>query len=592
MMPRIGGAAARRVARLAVCVLLAFAALGARERPRDAAPLPPDHKVVDAELGRFGGRIVLASRNGPRTFNGITANEVSSTDVTNRLYEQLITYNNELQRAEPGIAKSWERSRDGRTWTMHLRHAFFSDGTPITSADVLFSFDVVYDPRVHPSTAELVKVRGQKFQLSAPDDSTVVFRLADSYGVFLDVIGAVNIMPRARLESAFREGKFESAYGINTRPEDLVTSGPWRLKQFAPGERVVLEPNPYWYESDRRGRRLPYLDEIVWLVVPDQNAELLKFEQGEIDAIDVPRSLDFPRLKAGEAQGRYVVHDLGVSLATVFFGFNLNLKADLRTPCADPVKYRWFSNLNFRRAVAMAADQGKMVRLAYQGQASPNWGPSTRGNKKWYDPDVKQYSHDTERARRLLQREGFEDRNHDGWLEDPEGNKVQFSIITNADNNVRVSLCNLLKSDLRQVGIDLVVTPLDFNQLIGRIRDSKDFEALLLGFAGGVPPDPALGQNVWKSRGKNHFWYSDQPRPMTAWEAECDSLMDELSRVEDQARRKRLWDRVQEIVTDQAVIVYLPSERAYVVARNKFGNLRPALIPHRVLWNSSRIFLK
>jgi len=571
---------------------LVLAALGrpASGQPRTSGP--PDPKRVECTAGRYGGRLVLGTRNAPKTFNGITANETSSTDVTNRLFDQLVYFDNQTQRTEPGLARSWERSPDGRTWTFHLRHAFFSDGTPITSADVLFTFEVVYDPKVHPATAELVKVHGQRFQLSAPDDSTVVVRLPESYGIFLEVIGAVNIVPRARLEAALHEGRFESSYGLNTRPEDLVGSGPWRLKQFVPGERVVLERNPYWYEVDPRGRRLPYLDELVWLVEPDQNTELLRFEHGETDAMDMPRSADYPRLKAGEAASGYKVFDLGVDLRTTFFWFNLNLRADQRTPYVDPVKYRWFSDLNFRRAVALAVDRGRMIRLAYQGQAAPNWGPSTRGNRRWYDPEVKEYTHDLARARELLRREGFADRNRDGWLEDPAGNKVQFSIITNADNNTRVSLCNLLRSDLKELGMDLTVAPVEFNQLISRIRESRDYDAALLGLGGGVPPDPSLSQNVWMSRGKQHFWYIDQPRPATPWEAEVDSLMEELSRDDDYPRRKRLWDRVQEIVTDQAVVIYLPSEKAYVVASRKLGNLRPTLIPHRVLWNSPQIYLK
>jgi peptide/nickel transport system substrate-binding protein len=256
------------------------------------------------------------------------------------------------------------------------------------------------------------------------------------------------------------------------------------------------------------------------------------------------------------------------------------------------VKYAWFNNPNFRRAVALSVNREKMIRLAYLDQATPNWGPSTRGNKRWFDPNVKDYHYDAERARRLLAREGFTDRNRDGWLEDRAGNRVQFTLATNADNTLRQTLCGLLKTDLKQVGIEVTVAPVDFNSLIGRIRETRDYDAILLGLTTGVPPDPALGQNVWKSKGKTHFWNVDQARPSTAWEAEIDSLMDEMARVEDYPKRKRMWDRIQEIVTDQAVFIFLPSEKAYLVARDRIGNLRPTVIPHRVLWNAPQLYLK
>jgi len=307
--------------------------------------------------------------------------------------------------------------------------------------------------------------------------------------------------------------------------------------------------------------------------------------------MDNPRPGDFTRLEKGQQGGNYKLYDLGVSLNTNFLCFNQNLRKDLKTPYVDAVKYRWFSTPNFRRAMALALDQSKMGRLAFQGQAVPNWGPTTRGNRLWFDSQVKQYGYDPGRARALLAGEGFIDRNHDGWLEDARGNRVQFSLITNTGNTVREAMANLVKNDLKKIGVDVTVTLLDFGQLMNRLRETRDFDCVLLGFQSGVPADPAMGQNVWRSTGKYHQWCLDMPRPATPWEAEIDSLMDQLVRIDDYARRKRMWDRVQEIVTDQVPFIYLPTQKAYVVARNSFGNLRPTLLPHRVLWNSEQIYV-
>ncbi len=584
---------ARGIIRLWPAVLL-LAACAVPAFGEHAPGKPEDPLLSDCPTpGKYGGRMVVGVRNAPKTFNQITANETSTTDVTNRMYSALIFYNNATGKTEPDLAKSWEKSADGRTYTFHLRKGLrFSDGSPLTSADVVFSNSVVYDPKVHPSVAELMKIGGKPFDVSAPDPLTVVYRLPESYALFLTAVGSVYIMPKARLEKALAEGRFESEYGVNTRPADLVSSGPFRLKSYAPNERVTLEPNPHFYMVDQKGLRLPYIDELVYVISGDQNADLLKFESKETDAMDIPRASDYTRLQKGQAGGNFKLYDLGTDLRTNFYWFNLNLKADGKTPYLDPVKYRWFSNPNFRRALAIGVNQQKIIRLAFQGQAVPNWGPSTAGNKEWYDPNAKQYPYDVKRAKEMLAKEGFLDRNKDGWIEDGQGQKVTFTILTNADNNYRQTMCALLKSDFKALGVDLVVSPIDFNLLISKIRESRDYEAVLLGLASGVPPDPALGQNVWKSSGKTHFWYIEQPRPSTPWEAQVDSLVGAMVKVDQYPVRKKIWDRIQEIVTDQCVFTYLPSERGFCVIRNRFGNLRPTVVPHKVLWNVHQIYLK
>ncbi len=579
---------------LAALLLLAYpAAWAAQPAAKGGIPPIPDPKVNTAPLiGKFGGRMVIDNfAGGPKTFNALLANETTTTDVIQQLYTQLFNFNNLTQETEMGLAKSCDKSADGLTYTLHLRHARFSDGSPITSADVLFAFQIAYDEKIHPSVAELLKIEGKPWDVSAPDDYTVVVKLPGPTALFMDQIGSLYIMPKAKLEPAFKAGNYENFYGINTKPADLVTSGSWKLKQFVPGEKLVLERNPYYFEADKKGNRLPYMDELVWVYPGDQNGELLKFESGEVDALDDPRPSDFSRLEKGQAQGNYKLTDLGPSLNTNFFWFNLNLKKENKAPYIDPVKYSWFNNPNFRRAVALTVNQPKMVRLAFQGQAAPNYGPMTKGNKLWYDPNVKQYNYDLNRARQLLAKEGFLDRNKDGWLEDSKGNKVAFTLVTNAGNSAREAMGNLIKNDLKAVGIDMTFSPIDFNLMITKIRQTRDYECMLLGLSSAVPPDPAESQNFYSSRGKTHQWYIDQPKPATPAEAEVDSLLSLVCAKGTYAQRKKWSDRMQELFTDQAFCIYLPSPKAFTVVRNKFGNLQPTLLRHRTAWNSQAVFL-
>ena len=126
-------------------------------------------------VGRHGGRFVLSETNNPRTFNAMMATETSTTDVTDQLFGFLVDFDNGTQQYGPRLAKSWEVAPDGVTWTFHLRRgARFSDGHPITAADVLFSLEVVYDERLHPVYQESLQVGGQNFTVTAPDEYTIV----------------------------------------------------------------------------------------------------------------------------------------------------------------------------------------------------------------------------------------------------------------------------------------------------------------------------------------------------------------------------------------------------------------------------------
>src|SRR5437016_3771520 len=127
------------------------------------APPPPDAlRVPMREAGVPGGRFVMVSTSDARTFNPIMSGETSSSDLSDRLFTALASFDNLTQQYGPALATRWEESRDGRVWTWHLRHgARFSDGHPITAADVMFSFAVAYDTTLHPPIQDVLKVHGQ-----------------------------------------------------------------------------------------------------------------------------------------------------------------------------------------------------------------------------------------------------------------------------------------------------------------------------------------------------------------------------------------------------------------------------------------------
>ncbi|MBS1818302.1 MAG: ABC transporter substrate-binding protein [Acidobacteria bacterium] len=527
------------------------------------------------------------------------ANETSSTDITGNLFTGLADFDNDTQKDRPALAKSWELGPDGLTWTFHLRKgAAFSDGHPITSADVLFSFQLAYDDTLHPSVQDLLVMNGKRWEISAPDDYTVVMKLPSPNAMVVPLAGSLKIMPKHVLESAYKAGTYASAYGVSTPPDQIVTSGPWRIKQHVAGEKTVLEPNPYWFGLDQQKNRLPYLDELVFLEVPDQDAADLKFRAGQIDGLDNVKPENYQWYAENQQQGNYTLYDLGPALTTNFFWFNLNTVKKAATgkkvgePVVDPVKYAWFNNPVFRRAVSMAVDREAMIPSIFFGDAVKNWSTSTPGAKLWYSPDLVKYDFNLEEARRLLAGLGWKDTNGDGFLEDGKGQTISFTMKTNSDNKTRVGMANFIRDDLAKVGIKVTLVPVDFNTLITNLREDFQYDSILLGLQSGVPPDPAMGQNVWRSSGRAHNWNISQSKPETPQEARIDQLMDVIVSSPELAVRQNAWKEVQNIVNEQAWIIWLPTINAKVPLRNRFGNAKPSVIPHRLLWNIDQLYVQ
>jgi peptide/nickel transport system substrate-binding protein len=280
------------------------------------------------------------------------------------------------------------------------------------------------------------------------------------------------------------------------------------------------------------------------------------------------------------------------------FWFNLNVahEAAPGVRVGDPVvgrtKFAWFSDKTFRQAVSMAVDRDAMIPSIFFGDAVKNWSTSTPSNKLFYMPDIVKYDYNLEEARRLLANLKWTDRNGDGFLEDPAGNTIEFTLKTNSDNRMRVSMANFIRDDLAQVGIKVTLVPVDFNTLVTNIREDFQYDAILLGLGGAVPPDPALGQNVWRSSGSTHFWHMRQPQPATPQEARINQLMDVIVSVPELEKRRAAWREAQNIVNEQCWFIWLPTQVIKLPLSNRFGNTHPSPIDHRLLWNIEQVYLK
>jgi peptide/nickel transport system substrate-binding protein len=149
----------------------------------------------------------------------------------------------------------------------------------------------------------------------------------------------------------------------------------------------------------------------------------------------------------------------------------------------------------------------------------------------------------------------------------------------------------MLVEDLRKIGIDVQFTPQDFNAIITAVQQTFDYDAMLLGGTGGVPPDPVMMVNTLKSSGRMHYWNPNQPKPSTAWEAEIDSLVDAQMKINDHAERKRHMDRVQEIFAEEVPAIYTVSKKGFVAVRNRVKNARPSIFRPWAVWNADELYV-
>ena len=547
--------------------------------------------VAAGELGHPGGRIVLSLRAEPKTLNPLTAADAPSREVISLMQADLIHINRGTQLSEPALAKSWTISRDGLDYTLKLRKGLsFSDGHPLEIDDVLFTFRVYLDESVHATQRDLLIVGGKPIEVRKVDSDTLAFHLAKPYGVGVRLFDGITILPRHLLEPAYSSGKLAQAGTLGTPSNQWAGLGPFRLKEYVPGQRLVLERNPFYWKADEKGFRLPYLDEIVFLFVPSADAQVLRFQSGETDIISRLGAENFSVL-ARQSRG-YTMADSGPGLEYNFLFFNLNETAE--KPSADRLrKQKWFSDERFRHAVSAAVDRDAIVRLVYQGRGAPLWGPVTPGNSHWVNTAIPHPSRSLDRARQLLQQAGFRWNagNSESQLVDSDSNAVEFTIITSSSNADRTKMATLIQEDLKQLGIRVQVVPLELRSLIDRVTQTKDYDACVLGIA-SFDADPNSDLNVLLSSGGMHLWNPSQKHPVTQWEAQIDRLMEQQLETVATKQRKVLYDRVQEILAEHEPMIFLASPDILVGAKNSIGNFHPAVLEPYVLWNAEQLYLR
>ena len=400
---------------------------------------------------------------------------------------------------------------------------------------------------------------------------------------------SIAILPRHLLQRVYDEGRLSQTWNLTTPPGQIAGLGPFELKEYVPGQHLTLVRNPHYWKQNAEGQQLPYLDEIFSVFTGNADAEAMRFQAGEIDVVSRLSAANFSVLEKHQQSGRFRLCDAGASLEYNFLFFNLN---DLRSKglSAIEAKQSWFRQLAFRKAVSTAIDRDAIVRLAYDGRAYPLSAHVTPGDKLWLNRSIPRPERSIPQARHILQDAGFSWR-RDGRLLDDRHEPVIFSLIFNAANPELTEVATLLQEDLAEIGIDVKVVPLEQRAILNRVFTTYEYEAAILSLASG-DADPNSEINVWTSQGGAHLWDLSPKGEQPLWQHEIDRLMQQQMVTLEFEKRKRMYDRVQELVWKNLPVICLVSPDLLVGATERLGNFQPAILSDHTLWNVEELFLR
>lgn len=554
-----------------------------------------DYLQSQAPIGKFGGTLTSSTiGEGPKTFNPFNSKDNISSIMSEIMYDGLLTTDAVTGQPIPKLAKSFIISDNGLDYIVELRKGIkWSDGKPITADDVVYTWDeIIFAGLGNTSTRDSIIVDGKLPTVHKLDNYTVKFTTPKPFAPFVRML-STPIAPKHIFKPASDKGVeyFESFLSTNTKPENFVISGAFKLKEYVPAQRVVYERNPNYYVINTDDQKLPYLDRLVYLIVGDLNNEVLKFEAKELDLINLQGS-KVARYKAMESYSDFVLHNLGPDTGTMYLAMNLNNRKNSKGQFyVNPIKQMWFQDKNFRLAVDFAIDRSNIVLNIANGIGAPLFTAESL-NSIFLNKDLKAYSKNIEESKNLLAKSGFY-WDKKGVLFDKLGNRVEFDLLTNAGNTEREAIGVMIKQDLEDLGMKVNFKPIEFNSLVNKLVSSLDWDMVIMGFTGS-PLEPNGGKNVMMSDGTLHVYNMRLPNEKKSQKYDFEKRIDELfikgALATKFDERKKYYDEYQKIVYEEKPFIYLYAPTRIVAIRSKFKNVFPTSLGG-VIYNLEEIYI-
>ena len=482
--------------------------------------------------GQSGGTIVVAMTADPGALNPAVTTSGNTHTVADQIFNGLVGLDDELNPV-PELAASWEVSEDGKVYTFKLQPGVqWHDGQPFTSADVKFSFEealIKFHSRTKAGLETILE------SIETPDDGTVVFTFKQPYGPLLQ---RLNVTEAPIIPRHIYEGKDLQNDPANLSP---VGTGPFKFVEYVKGDRVTLERNPTYFRAD-----LPYLDRVIFRIIPEANTAVLALEQGEVDYLSGVPGSDLERLRGNTE----------LTLAQGFGGPGGSLCQDTLIPNLNRAP---FDKLEVRQAFYHALDREFLVERVYFGQGTPSTGPISRQMEWAYTDDVTTYPFDIARANELLEGAGLP--------RGADGNRFTVTF-THASSFSRLG--EAMREQLKQASINLELESLDFNAAVDKVFIQKDFDLGVASYCNG--PDPEIGvrrayvsTNIGPIPFSNGAGYKNE---------RVDQLLDQAAALTDRAERAELYAEMQKIITDDLPYFWLVDSQGYRAHRAMFQGFR------------------
>jgi peptide/nickel transport system substrate-binding protein len=477
-------------------------------------------------------RLVIGVRGDVTSLNVYTAASAFDQEVADLIYPRLAYEEDDFQQGpptfRPGLASSWDLSPDGTRLTFHLdRRAAWSDGRPVTAADVLLSHRAARSPEVAWAG---IDVKEFIQEASAPDARTVTYRFGRVYPYQLMDAVEGNILPARVFEKVPLAEWPKRAF-----LEAPVAGGPFRLKRYERGALIELERNPGYLKAP-----LPRIDAVVFRVIPDEETLLNELLSGGIDVMENVPVRAASRVEAAPRLRLLRVPDLSYT----FICWNT----------ARPL----FSDARVRRALTLAIDREAIIEGLLPGVGRPAAGPVL--SFLWArDPELKPLPFDPDAARRLLKEAGWEDRDGDGVLE-RDGRPFRFDLETNQGAGQRADAARMAAAQLAKIGVQAVPRVVETGAFIAR-HEAHDFDAFVGSWRESTKVD--LRSNFHSAARDGGYNYGQYRSP------ELDRVIDRARAERDPKAARALWIEAQRIIArDQPYTFLFERDRLHAVPRD------------------------
>jgi peptide/nickel transport system substrate-binding protein len=501
-----------------------------------------DVSKIDASV-TDGGVYVDASIADASMLNPLLATDSASNDINGLVYNGLLKYDKDLK-LTPDLAERWDVSNNGRTITFTLKkNILWHDGKPFTSDDILFTYQQLISSTTRtPFSADYKLVK--KAEILAP----YIFRVTydEPFAPALESWG-MGIIPKHIYEGT----------DINTNPANRapIGTGPYIFKEWVPDEKIVLTPNPNYYEGK------PHFTRYIYRIIPDSSVQFLELRQGTLSTMA-------PTPDQYNGYDEFYTHYNKYKYPGLRYDyFAFNLKNDL------------FKDLRVRQALAHAVNKRDIVEGVYAGYAVAATGPFPPVS--WaFNSDVPPISYDLDAAKALLEQAGWKDTNGDGIVE-KDGKPFEFTVLTNQANKVRESIAQILQSQFAQIGIKMNIRILEWTVFLNKYVDQQQFDAVILGWNLSADPDPYP------------MWHSDKANKRYNFVSYSNPVADRLiiagRKTFDPVERANIYHKLHRVIADDVPYIFLVYPERLPVVHKKILNVKMA--PAGLGWNFNNWFI-